>query len=897
MFFLDNRGLLLYNIFNLMRTTIGERKMQNSVLLVAGLCPVCKTKLEYEDAATAVFCPRCGSTVAVGTLLPQSVEDLSPNAEEPAPSGGEGALIFFDRFYRSYPWDRFAVSEELTVAELDRYSASCLSLFPSDPLSYVFNFRRIAVPLIKKLEGLDILGLMIAETRRTLDVERQRELFGKYSSIISRISNQRELILAELRKNVAEAKKYGASNEIINDLFASVDTVEKRISKLKAPLVITDIPAVKSMYDGANNVILAEASALGVDVNEIYDSATAALGEGDIDGALHKLLTVRGFKDSAEIIDEYTGLNSPCPSVITLGKKTYYLKKYTYSEGESYSLYEISDGELGALALDGISSVIAAFGTKLFFIRSSCQLCCFLSEESDLSRNVIIIDSAEDADFKAPSAEERIFLSDRSGFIVEKKLRSEKKRWFLVRLILWIIRLVRRKKKAKINRKNNYSTLLVDMDSGVAKTVVPEAVDVMDIFDDKIFYLSAHNDDSAPSLSYKDVNTDERADILGINHGILGARDGLIIYSEFTHGDCGFSIYTKDAAAPVGGEGSEGEEAAAVVKAPTLLTDNVNEFLGIYDGVILYSIGSEAEKRLYSVKVEGGAPMELSSGYGKLVCVHDGYAYYTVGDGVNTCLYRSSIFGYSRGFIVSCFDTLYKIKDGNILYRDTVGYLCSVSVSSLGNRRIVSGVSGENIVDCGEVIYFIKSESNKNGEEYSSLYSVSPDGSELKKLIHGACNLYEFDGENLLAVSRVTKDYLIKTPISKKDYLDERQSRTVTVYTLVRKRSAERRVLLTLGEPLPGYATYTTRFLIFFKRRKTKATVIIPLYKNPTLSKKHMLDEGAVMAEEERLRAQIKKEKQEEKQRRKAEKIAKKLRKKQAKEEKRLAEEQRLLGL
>ena len=104
-------------------------------------------------------------------------------------------------------------------------------------------------------------------------------------------------------------------------------------------------------------------------------------------------------------------------------------------------------------------------------------------------------------------------------------------------------------------------------------------------------------------------------------------------------------------------------------------------------------------------------------------------------------------------------------------------------------------------------------------------------------------------------------------------------------------------MLLTLGEPLPGYATYTTRFLIFFKRRKTKATVIIPLYKNPTLSKKHMLDEGAVMAEEEMLRAQIKKEKQEEKQRRKAEKIAKKLRKKQAKEEKRLAEEQRLLGL
>ena len=119
----------------------------------------------------------------------------------------------------------------------------------------------------------------------------------------------------------------------------------------------------------------------------------------------------------------------------------------------------------------------------------------------------------------------------------------------------------------------------------------------------------------------------------------------------------------------------------------------------------------------------------------------------------------------------------------------------------------------------------------------------------------------------------------------------------MVVYTLVRKQTAERRKLLTLGEPVPGFATYTTRFLLFFKRRRTKATVIIPLYQNTMLSKRHMLDEGAVMAEEQQLKAEVLREKIEKKQRRKAEKRDKKLRKKQAKEEKRLAEEQRLLGL
>ncbi len=845
-------------------------KMEENMLILSGICPICGATLDYAEDARAVKCYACDTVIPTARLefaIPTAKGACESTSERRIAEGtvsAEAGLAYIGNFFEGYDWASFAESDKLTIPLLDAIAETCKIKFSTDPLTYILNFRRIAVPVLKKIEGLEVLEVEILNKYKSDDISDIFEYFDTYSSITRAIVSSRAALYSELQTNIRLADRFGADRLIIEDLERSLEVFETECAKVNAIEDISEIESYRVAKRAKDELLSSKLRESGIDAQKTYEKAVSLLEAGDVDNALHLFHAVRGFRDSVELIKKHSRTFSFNDEFVEMAGIKYLLIKRDITEFNVLKPDEYDKVSIGALheikngvpekypAISDITKIIGCYGSRIFFIRNNEKICCYDTKSDELYANVRDLDTALRGDYVVDEYHPIRFSSDRSKFFICKKLRDEVKRGCFGR----------KKVKNTVSRQNNYSVVLINMDNVTARTILPAVVDIMDYFNDKLFYTTIALEGGGASFRVCNIDDGTNDSILDAECIIHDVCDGKIIYSTWAPNQYNTNIYSVDLA----------------TKEVSTIDVNVKEFYTTYESKVFYTVGSDAYNRLYSANYDGSDRCEIMENAGRICMLRSGWIYYIQGEGRNTCLMKVSSDGSKNMLIASRFAELVKVTNGYIYYINTQNELRIVRTDGNGDKRITDSVSDECIIIDDNSIYCLRSEyvgekdGNENGMAYS-LYSTDLDGKNMKKLVFNVTSIKEYDENTIYLSKKRTADFMVSTPVSKKRENVEKVTADIISYCTFNKKTAAIETVLTLGAPTPSSIAFKSGCFGLGKKKIRNATITeIPAtvsYVREGASK-----EGAVLFEEhegERKRKQSVIDKKNEKKQRKRE--------------------------
>lgn len=803
---------------------------------ITGLCPNCSLTLDYAPGESTVFCPGCSLTLPVSALVlctsekgRTASEDALSNIADSITSAQAG-LIYADNFCESYDWADFAENTALSIPRLDAIAESAKLKFSSDYLTYVLDFKRLAVPFLKKIDGLELLVVELAHKYTGDDISDLLEIFDLYSSVTKKIASERKTVARQLSDDIRLAKKFDAPAEVIKDLQMSLEHFEKTAGSVKPVSSINDIEEYKKIKLAKDSALVNSLRAAGIDAEKTYEKAHQLFSLGDVDNALHLLVAIYPYRDSGELISQHSGVFSFGNGLYEMGGATYLKKRrITHSENgdvqksKEFSLFEVKQAITSpSPALTDITKIIGSFGTKIFFIRAGKALCCYDTASEELHANVRILDEAQETDYVVDDEHFAPFFSpDKSRFYIRKKLHSDAKRGIFS------------KRGASFNTDNNYSLLCVNMDTVSCKTQLAAIVDVMDYFDGKIFY-SAICADGANEFRMLNTKSDDDEAMLNASCNIHNVSAGKIIYSVWAPNEYNVNLFVCNMKT-----GSE-----------LLIEKNASGYYAVIGEKLFYNIGSGKNSRLISVNLDGSQRCEVMDNSERIVLLRSGWIYYKCGAGRNTCLKKISIDGKSEMLIADKFKRLLKMSNGYVYYISTDSSLCMARCDGAGARVIAKNIRVDKVIIDDNRIYYINDDTEADGKIVSSLYSTALDGKELERLCYDVSDVNEYTAEKLYICKNESQDFMITTPISKKESRTERVSAAISDYCSFDKKTGDIERIATLGVPETTYTIVKTGFI--FKRKKKLFSTVTPLPRQSvSYSRAFVSSAGETRAEDE----------------------------------------------
>lgn len=860
--------------------------MSENKLILSGVCPYCPAILDYAEDARAVTCHSCGNVVPTRILRPldfakheqRETEDDRRIADAVTSSGA--GIIYFDNFCSDYNWREFALNANLSIPTLDSIAEACKIKFSADPITYLLHFRCVAIPVTKKIEGLDVLEIEIIDNYKSDDLSDLFEYVDLYSTITHAIVENRESILKTLAKDIMLAKRFGADPHIVADLERTFEVFVEKINSVRATSNIEEIPGYQKAKELKDAKLAADIRKIGIDAEKTYRKAKNLLWQGNVDNALHLFCAIHGYKDSDKYIDDNSMIFKFNDELAEMAGRFYVVRRdaaYTFDaenptpqSPRTMSLYEIFNGTpSGAPALTMVSDIIHSFGSRIFFIRNDVSICCYDTNSLDYSANVKILDEAPSGDYVNRHPKPVFYSSDKTKFFIRKKLREETAKPGCFG---------RKKKKANtINRSNNYSIVLVDMDNVTSKVILPEVVDIMDYYDDKIFYTTVEHGSQFPSFRVYDIVTEESTEILNSNCVIHDVKDGKIIYSLRVPSIYNMDIYSID----------------IKTEEHHLIDENISDFYTTHGNKVFYIVGTQNDKRLYSANLDGTERCEIMENPGRICTFSSGWLYYINGEGANACLMKVSIDGSKNMLVASRFEKLVKVLNGYIYYIATNGDLKVVRSDGTGDTRIAAGIDDlSRIIIDNEKVYYLKrdylgpTDENASGLGYS-LYTTDLNGKNLHKLAHDVSAISEYNDRYIYLCKYRGAKYSIKTPINRKDSTTELVSKSLTYYESYDKTTCKFKEIVHFGAPTRSIVSYKKSFWPFSKY-VTDQSVISEVHSD--YARENVAPVGMVRNEElEKMRramARLEAEKQEKRDAKQAKRDAKKAKRDAKRDEK-----------
>lgn len=866
--------------------------MNDNKLILSGVCPYCPAVLDYAEDAKAVTCHSCGNVVPTRILRPldfakherKETEDDRRIADAVTSSGA--GIIYFDNFCNDYNWREFALTPSLSIPTLDSIAEACKIKFSADPITYLLHFRCVAIPVTKKIDGLDVLEVEIIDNYKSDDLSDLFEYVDLYSTITHAIVEKRDALIRTLANDVMLAKRFGADPHIVADLDRSFAAFVDKIKTVKAVSAIEDVPGYQRAKELKDEKLAAEIRKIGIDAEKTYWKALALLKHGNVDNALHLFCAIHGYKDSDKYIDDNSMIFKFNDELAAMAGKFYVVRRdaaYSFNpenpddrgNSRTMSLYEISNGvPSGAPTLTMVSDIIHSFGSRIFFIRNDVSICCYDTKSFDHSANVKILDEAPTGDYVNRHPKPVYYSSDKTKFFIRKKLREETvKPGCFGR---------KKKKKPTINRANNYAIVLVDMDNVTSKVILPEVVDIMDYYDDKIFYTTVEHGCQFPSFRVYDIETEKSTEILNSNCLIHDVKDGKIIYSLRVPSIYNMDMYSID----------------IKTEEHHLIDENISSYHITHGNKVFYEVGTENDKRLYSANFDGTDIREIMENPGRICKYSSGWLYYVNGEGVNACLMKVSVDGKKNMLIASRFAKLVKMLNGYIYYLSTKNELKVVRSDGSGDTRIAAGIDDlSRIIIDNEKVYYLKRDylGPKDGAEDGygySLYTTDLAGKNLHKLAHDVSAMAEYNDRYIYICKNRGTKYSVKTPINRKDTKTEIITRDLTYYESYDRVLCKFTEIVHFGIPTRSFVSYKKSFWPFSKY-VTEQSIISEIH--PDYIRDDIAPVGMVRNEElEKMRraiARIEAEKQEKRNAKRAKKEAKRAKKEAKKEEKAKAKE------
>lgn len=795
--------------------------MNDNKLLLSGVCPYCPATLDYSEDSRAVVCHSCGNVIPTRILRPldfakrENIETENDRRIADGVTSSSAGVIYFDNFCESYDWREFALHSRLSVPTLDSVAEACKLKFSADPITYYLDFRCRAIPVLKKIEGLDVLEVEIIDNYKSDDISDLFEYVDRYSSITKEIENKREAIITELERDIKLAKRFAILPYLLADLKRTLAMFKEKVNAISSTSNIEEIPGYAKAKAIKDAKLAEDIRKKGIDAEKTYVKGIELLEKGNVDNALHLFAAINGYKDTEKLIKENSIIFKFNEELAELAGKYYIVKRAALPVFEPSNPVPVSEGSLSFYeiknkipsdtpALTGVTKIIHSFGTKIFYLRSNVSICCYDTLSTNYSANVKILDEAPYGDYVLRHENPIYYSSDKTKFFIRKKLRettTEKRGCFGLG----------RKKKKKIkeaeNRGNNYSVLLVDMDNATSKIILPEIVDIMDYYNDKIFYTALDKDASKPVFRVYDIATETITDVLDSNYFIHSVSNGKIVYSLKFYSENNMDLYSMDIA----------------TKESIRIDSNVRKYYAMNGNRVFYIVGSRDDKRLYAANLDGTDKCEIMENPGRICTFSSGWLYYVNGTGINTCLMKVSTDGKKNMLVASRFGALVKVLNGYIYYIATNGDLKFVRSDGTNDFRIAPAIGDlSKIIIDKEKIYYLKDDDfgkvigNRRTVGHS-LYSTDLYGKNLRKLSHDVFAMAEYNERYIYICKKRAAAYEIYTPVDRRTTTNELYSKSLTYYESYDRVNDEFTEIVRLGQPTTSLVTYKKSWLPFSK--------------------------------------------------------------------------------
>lgn len=785
---------------------------------LSGNCPHCLAKIEYKESDTSVLCNYCDNYVSVSELHNSlsvtnranagNTQSDMMNSMVLAIETPESGIAYLDNFFLTYDWEEYCTSPFIKIGHIEKMVEKNKITNAANAQTWILEFKSISIPLLRKLQGLKKLEQKIAEKYTGSDDTDLYSDFDSYAKNIVRLLSEKESLIKVLVADVQFAEKYGADKTVVNELKSQIMKLNQALNSLVKVTKLEDVPAVNAKIEQMNAQVEQQLAIAGIDAASTYNSAVQQyMFNEDKSEALRLFTSVRGYKEANKYIAKINRIYNYDGTLYEFSGKRFYAqndkvqtldvasmnkkKKQSQNElsasqkGKTYSLYEVFESVPKTKeCVEGISSMINAYGNDLYYIKNNCKICYY----NVITQVETSIDAANPGDYRNFKDEFEFYLSkDKTKVCLKKKLevKSDKK---------GCIKSLFSKNDDKGNL-NNFQVILIDTVNHSVSTVVPECVDIMEFYDDKVFYSYAfkndENEDVQTYLMVYDIKQGVRTKVLNTECVIHDSYNGNIIYSTFSPNDINGLLHCYNIA----------------TQSDVLLEENFYEFFGVYENKVYYTVGNYNYESLFSIDFDGSNRTEIILNIDNIYLVRSGWMYVTKGSDRNTLLLKISLDGKKKFFICNRFKSFVKFANGYIYYIDIFDSLHIVRNDGNEDKILADDIS--TICIDNNKIYYTRIENieydvlAKRMRKGYSLYSMDLTGHNIKKIMFDVSGYAEFD-ENTLYISRKeTISYEVTKPIKK-----NKENVTKEIYNLIRyykydKFTEQLEVIMNVGLPNP----------------------------------------------------------------------------------------------
>ena len=260
--------------------------MNENKLLLSGVCPYCPAILDYSEDSRAVVCHSCGNVIPTRILRPldfakrenEQIENDRRIAD--GVTSSSAGIIYFDNFCESYDWREFALHSNLSVSTLDSVAEACKIKFSADPVTYYLDFRCKAIPVLKKIDGLDVLEVEIIDNYKSDDISDLFEFVDLYSSITKAIESKKDALITELKRDIKLAKRFAIDPFLLADLERTLEMFIEKVNGVKTTTNIEEIPGYAKAKAIKDAKLAEDIRKKGIDAEKTYQRGLQLLEAG-----------------------------------------------------------------------------------------------------------------------------------------------------------------------------------------------------------------------------------------------------------------------------------------------------------------------------------------------------------------------------------------------------------------------------------------------------------------------------------------------------------------------------------------------------------------------------------------------------------------------------------------
>ena len=811
-----------------------------------GLCPGCNNEFVFDENTTSVYCDFCHEYKPVSTLKPIGGAKKADNSHSGAiPAAAmqgfdnpESGIVFMANYFDTMDWSEYQKSPKIEIAALQECLENNKIKNGAIGATWYMEFKGVAVPLSKKLEGMKDLEKEMADKYDPEDSTESFEAFNTYRKIAAAIVANKERLTTKMEKAIVYAETYKLDAAYVAAIKTEFDGIKAGIEAVTEVKEITDISSFVKAKAAIDEAKAAEFAEKGINAKDEYDNGVAQFNSTNPNksNALAKLEKIRGYSDSVQYINKinkYYNLEEmryffgkyyiykleSMGSTFNVGKAGCFGKKKQQPENpeeevKAWSLYEVVNGvPEDKPVLKGIDSLIgnskgefACYNNKIFYIKNGQGLYSYdvyTGEEK-------LLDKGKDGDYcrNKDGELEFAFSENKRCFVLKRKLKDDAKTGCSGK---------RKNKTEEEIRLNNYSLLLVDMFSNEAKTIAEEMVDIIGKYGNKVFYSYAHKEINTKvkkqgcskvkeqevkylkDLMLVDLAGGAPKQVLSQACEIKDVCNGQVVYLKWKPNQYNKDLYVYDLKSG----------------AETLIEDNIYQFFDIIKGRIYYTVGNKDFCTLISQDFEGNDRKEVFREVSNvnIVAERAGWLYILLGGGKNKLLVKVHSQDTEKSYpICPQFKKILEISSTHIYYQDTSYNLRVVCADGSDNMILAECVN--DIVVGEDCLYYVRSEQVEdaatglfgggNATKALSLYKMDKEGHNIRKLVFNVDKALDYDEKALYYTKAEELRFKVTMPTinketGEKDWHYEYHS--VQRYFRFDKETEKSLLVLTTGLP------------------------------------------------------------------------------------------------